>query len=53
MKNFIIEQIQLKLMTSFFFKLKKPLILANFQPISPIFRAKKYFQKIGVSCTTL
>ena len=41
---FFIEQIQRKLMTKFFFKLKT-LFLAYFLPISPIFGAKKVFPK--------
>ena len=45
---FIIKQIQWKLMTRFFLKFKKTF----FWPISPIFRTKKFFKKIGLSWTT-
>ena len=41
-----------KLMTKYFFKLKKPLFLAYFLPISPILVEKKAFPKIRLSCTT-
>ena len=46
---FIIEQIQWKLMTKFFFKFKKPI----FGPFPHILGLKKFFNKIGLSCTTL
>ena len=41
-KIFIIEQVQQKSMTKFFFKLKKP----YFGPLPPNFRDKKILQKI-------
>ena len=45
---FIIEQIQWKLMTKFFFKFKKPI----FGPFPQFLGQKKFFKKIGLSCTT-
>ena len=42
MKIFIIEQIQWKLMTKVFFKLKKPQLLAQSWSIFPIFRQKVF-----------
>ena len=46
--KFIIEQIQWKLMTKFFFKFKKPI----FGPFPKLLDQKKVFKKIELSCTT-
>ena len=43
---FIIEQIQWKFITKYFFKFKKSLFLAYFWLISQILGAKKFFRKI-------
>ena len=45
---FIIEQIQWKLMTKFFFKFKKPI----FDPFPQFLERNKFFKKNGLSCTT-